>query len=281
MEGTIVICVIASQGTGSNHKEFKREARPMYLRGTIRSLLENTRPPDYIFVSYNDCTEEGSRRYTETVEAFADVSDRVIFLKQETPQTQFQHINHAIRAIAQKPQEPHTQILFMDDDDLLGREVISMFTKWYETYDAPTVRPDAVAELALSEYKDQKPDSTILSEPHADAITPLSISKPYMWFTDRLRFGSLDNVPEMHISEIKKFWGIAQPDFPGTIMPLSIATVTLNHMNWNEHSAADVLFSLMTQQFLTNSNLGIVIDSHELEDDESCRTDQRLLYREI
>lgn len=282
-----VICVIASQGAGSNYKKGKENARPIYLRGTIRSLLENKRGPDSIYISYNDMSEIGREQYKETKRIFTN-EEKVKFIEQKGAKSQFGHIESIIRYICESGmgKEPDTNILFIDDDDMLGEEVIRNFARWYKNYYVERVSGEELAKHAELIYQDQPINSIILSKAKDNCISLENCGdcKVYLWHTNMLAFGnmfnprSIDEVNEqLHISDIKEYWDEGRIDFPGTIIPLALAIVILNHMNWNENAAADVLFMTMLDNFIKKTK-GYEIKLSKEEETEVL-PGTRLMYR--
>ncbi len=278
-----VICVIASQGAGSNYRKSKEKARPIYLRGTIRSLLENKRAPDSIYISYNDMSEEGREEYKETEKIFAN-EEKVNFIEEKEAKSQFEHIESIIRYICKSGigKEPDTNILFIDDDDMVGEDVIRNFARWYKNYYVERVSGEELAKHAELIYEDQPINSIILSKAKENSISLENCGdcKVFLWHTYMLMFGDMFNPPdevnELHISEIKEYWDKDRTDFPGTIIPLALAIVILNHMNWNS-AVADVLFVAMLDDFIKKTKGCEIKLSKEEETEVAPGT--RLMYR--
>lgn len=269
-----LVCVIASQGYGSNHRSYKDHLRPVYLSATIVSLLENTRPPDAIYVSYNDKTKEGMERYDHTVREFVD-NDNVVFLRQDNPCAQFLHIEKCVKVICETLTDPDTHVLFMDDDDFLGSKVIQMWSDWYIRLATPYMDYSKIMKHSMDNFCSHNLDNVIM--PNPKKVVCKGICKPYMWYTDRLEFGNCFNyiVAETHISQVEE-WVASSADFPGTIVPLNIVTIILGHINWEYHPATDCLFRIAIDNLLKHMGLKVV-ESSVIE--KSCMPETRLLYR--
>jgi hypothetical protein len=268
----MIVCVIASQGAGSNYKTFKNSARPVLLRATIASLIGGVVPPNIICVSYNDNTDAGALAYEETAQMFVN-RPGVIFLKQAEPQTQFQHIRHCIRHVCENVKlADDVHVLFMDDDDLLGKDVLQMFTKWYAGYTRKPVPTSHISDYVRTYFagKGNDAENPVVEEPTDIATLASSMTcRPYYWKTNRVVFQN----PDLHIWHREDHC-----DFPGTIVPLPIVIVMLAHLNWYSSAVADTVFTTCVPGIIKHSGIGDIVESMWYEDCVSPNT--RLAYRE-
>ena len=266
MNSERLICIIASQGVGSNHRKYKSSFRPIYLRATLTSLLESEKKIDTIYISYNDETIEGSDLYEETVSMFSNY-DSIIFLKQPVKNSQFDHIIHALTYEIKHNESSfnNTHVLFMDDDDLLGKRVLSEWNKWINTDHSDFIKIISFSKL----YESIKENFTLGSESTNENFKiaynehiKINISDGnvpiYLWRTPRYLFGDgYISTDINHISQINlnNTTSTTHPDFPGTIIPLPLTTMILNYIFKTDNGATDVFFIHLIQAFLKKHDL--------------------------
>ena len=228
----MLICIIASQNNFSNWKDYKGYLRPGYLLYSINSVLENTHKPDRIIISYNG---EG---YSDTINYFKE-NKSVIFIEQDKPCSQFEHINYALKYISDNINIIDSHILFMDDDDLLGSNVIELWEKWVITENV-YVTYDRLSETVNSNCdKSQRMMCHKISDRLCRSFE--GSLRLYAWYTNRLCFkGDYGHIVE--ITETNH----CSSDFSGTIIPLYFVMEIFAHIDNLSIPTCDIVFMMST-----------------------------------
>jgi len=275
-----IICIIASQGKGSNYRSDKDNFRPIYLRETISSLLDSTVLLDLICISYNDMSQEGENAYDNTKAAFSN-QDTIVFLRQDKPCSQFEHITHAINhCISRDYVNESTHILFMDDDDWLGSGVIKAWSSWYKSNSQKCIVSYQELYNKLNDVlSDIKHDNIWLSNNDMQYIQDMHNNPgdciPYIWFTGRLIFGHPFDRKPFNIKDLKntEISINDHPDFPGTIMPLSLAVILINRMKDLTNAGNDMIFRIIGKALIKKfSELQVITHNSRIKN-------ERLYYR--
>lgn len=135
-----IAAVIASQSTNAEYKNYKQHIRPITINYAINSLLE-CKSLNYIMISYNGDGYD----FSEYLE-----NNRVVIIESGKPMSQFEHLANLIPTIKELK---ITDLLYMDDDDMVNSDIADLFLK---------NRPDCLYMWVSERYVYHYDDTNIL-----------------------------------------------------------------------------------------------------------------------